>query len=94
MNALLLAAREAISNAQRHSGADRVSVYCEVGADEVALYVRDRGHGFDRALVAPDRRGIADSIEGRMARGSGRATLRTTPGAGTEVELVMPRSAS
>ena len=94
LGALLLAAREAISNAQRHSGADRVSVYCEVGASEVAVFVRDRGRGFDRAAVAPDRRGIAESIEGRMTRHGGRATVRSTPGAGTEVELVMPRQPS
>jgi len=92
--ALVLAAREAISNAQRHSGADRVSVYCEVGTTEVAVFVRDRGRGFDRAQVAPDRRGIAESIEGRMARHGGRATVSSAPGEGTEVELVMPRNGS
>ncbi len=92
LGSLLLAAREAISNGQRHSGADHVSVYCEVGTSEVSVFVRDRGRGFDRAGVAPDRRGIADSIEGRMARHGGRATIRSTPGEGTEVELVMPRS--
>ncbi len=90
--ALLDATREAISNAQRHSGATRVSVYCEVGADEVTVYVRDRGNGFDRSRIAPDRRGIAESIEGRMARRGGRAAVRTTPGSGTEVELAMPRT--
>jgi signal transduction histidine kinase len=92
--ALVLAAREAISNAQRHSGADRVSVYCEVGTTEVAVFVRDRGRGFDRTQVAPDRRGIAESIEGRMARHGGRATVSSAPGEGTEVELVMPRNGS
>jgi signal transduction histidine kinase len=93
LSALLLATREAISNGQRHSGADRVAVYCEVGTTEVTVFVRDRGRGFDRARVTPDRRGIAESIEGRMARHGGRATVRSTPGAGTEVELVMPRTA-
>ena len=91
LGALLLAAREAISNAQRHSGVERVSVYCEVSTDDVTVFVRDRGRGFDRAAVAADRRGIAESIEGRMARNGGRATVRSTMGEGTEVELVMPR---
>jgi signal transduction histidine kinase len=90
---LLLATREAISNAQRHSGAGKVSVYCEVGTSEVAVYVRDRGRGFDREHVAPDRRGITESIEGRMTRTGGRATVRTARDEGTEVELVIPRSA-
>jgi signal transduction histidine kinase len=91
LGALLLAAREAISNAQRHSGAKRVAVYCEVGAAEVSVFIRDRGHGFDRAGIAADRRGITDSIEGRLTRNGGRATIRSTVGEGTEVELVMPR---
>ncbi len=91
---LVLAAREAISNAQRHSGADRVSVYCEVGATDVAVFVRDRGRGFDRTQVPPDRRGIAESIEGRMVRHGGRATVSSRPGEGAEVELVMPRNGS
>jgi signal transduction histidine kinase len=94
LGALLLATREAISNAQRHSGVDRVSVYCEVDPSEVAVFVRDRGRGFERAAVAADRRGIAESIEGRMTRNGGRATVRSGLGDGTEVELVMPRGPS
>jgi signal transduction histidine kinase len=94
IGSLMLAAREAISNAQRHSGADRVSVYCEVGSSDVTMFVRDRGRGFDRTQVAPDRRGIAESIEGRMARHGGRANVTSTPGEGTEVELVVTRTGS
>lgn len=93
LGALLLATREAISNAQRHSGAETVSVYCEVDPSEVTMFVRDRGRGFDRRTVAADRRGIAESIEGRMGRHGGRATVRSAPGDGTEIELSMPRSA-
>jgi signal transduction histidine kinase len=94
LGALLLAAREAISNAQRHSGAATVSVYCEVGPTEVSVFVRDRGRGFERRAVAADRRGISESIEGRMARHGGHATVRSAPGDGTEVELTMPRTAT
>jgi signal transduction histidine kinase len=60
----------------------------------VHVFVRDRGVGFDRAAVPGDRHGLADSIEGRMARAGGRAVITSTPGEGTEVELVLPRSAS
>ena len=42
---LLLAAREAIVNAVRHSGAPSVSVYLEVEAQRVSIFVRDRGRG-------------------------------------------------
>ena len=91
---LLFAAREAIVNAQRHSGADAVDVYCEVDGDAVRVYVRDRGSGFDPDAVATDRRGIAESIRGRMARHGGTSEVRSTPGEGTEITLTMPRGRS
>ena len=50
--------------------------------------------GFDRAAVPADRRGLAESIEGRMERAGGRATIVTSPGSGTEVELHLPRGPS
>jgi signal transduction histidine kinase len=56
--------------------------------------VRDRGTGFDRAAVPPERRGVSESIEGRMTRRGGRATISSAPGQGTEVELSLPRKTS
>ena len=92
MQPLLLAAREAIVNAARHSGASVVSVYLEVESQRVSVFVRDRGRGFDPAAVASDRRGIAGSIIDRLARAGGTGQIRSTPGDGTEVEMSMPRS--
>ena len=83
-----------MTNAAKFSGVAEIAVYAEVGADAVAVFVRDRGAGFDRAAVAPDRRGIAESIEARLERAGGTAAIVTAPGAGTEVELRMPRSES
>jgi signal transduction histidine kinase len=90
---LVLAAREAMTNAAKFSGADEIYVYAETGPEQVAVFVRDGGSGFDRASVAADRRGIAESIEGRMQRAGGAATVVSAPGQGTEVELTLPRSA-
>ncbi len=89
--ALVSASREALANAARHSGAACVSVYFEVEPDQVTVFVRDRGKGFDLDQVPRDRRGIADSILWRMDRHGGKAVIRSEPGQGTEVELVMPR---
>ncbi len=91
---LVLAAREAMTNAAKHSTADEISVYAEAGPETVAVFVRDRGIGFDPAAVAGDRRGISDSIEARMARAGGTATVWSEPGNGTEVELTLPRGAA
>ena len=91
---LVLAAREAMANAAKFSGAEEVDVYAECDATRASIFVRDRGAGFDRGAVPPDRRGIAESIEGRMARAGGSATVTSSPGEGTEVELLLPRSES
>jgi hypothetical protein len=39
--------------------------------------------------VPPDRRGVRESIVGRMRRHGGRGRITSSPGAGTEVELVL-----
>ena len=86
---LVLAAREAMVNAAKHSGADKVDVYAEMGAERVEVFVRDRGSGFDQALVPPDRLGVRNSIVDRLRRHGGTAVIRTGPGEGTEVRLSM-----
>jgi signal transduction histidine kinase len=88
--ALVLAAREAIANAAKHSGVEDVSVFLDAGEAGISLYVRDRGAGFDPAAVAADRRGLSDSIRGRMERVGGTARIVSAPGAGTEIELELP----
>ncbi|OLR91135.1 histidine kinase [Actinokineospora bangkokensis] len=92
LTSVLLAAREAVVNAAKHAGVAEVSVYAEVEQDSVAVFVRDRGRGFDPAVVPADRHGLADSIRGRMERNGGEIRLRTAPGDGTEVQLHMPRA--
>ena len=91
VQAIVLAAREAMQNAAKFSGVDEISVYAEADGDGISVFVRDRGAGFDRAAVPPDRHGLAESIEGRLARAGGTATITSSPGAGTEVELRLPR---
>jgi signal transduction histidine kinase len=90
-NALVLAAREAMTNAAKFAGVDEIDVYAEVTDDEIAIFVHDRGKGFDRAAVPDDRQGLKESIEARLERAGGKATVTSTPGGGTEVELRLPR---
>ncbi|MGH2635080.1 MAG: ATP-binding protein [Actinomycetota bacterium] len=91
VRALVHACREAMVNAARHSGARGVSVYLEVEDDQVTAFVRDQGIGFSKSGVPADRRGIAESIEGRMERNGGVALVESEPGRGTEVRLRIPR---
>ncbi|UGS34144.1 ATP-binding protein [Capillimicrobium parvum] len=94
LEALAAAAREAMTNAGRHAGVESISVLARVADGEASVFVRDRGAGFDPAAVAEDRRGLRESITGRMARAGGRATVVSAPGDGTEVELLLPRRSS
>jgi signal transduction histidine kinase len=94
LEALVQAAREAMTNAAKFAGSERVDLYAEVAKDSVEVYVRDRGVGFDPQAIPADRRGVRDSIVGRMQRHRGRAEVHSRPGEGTEVELAMARSAS
>jgi signal transduction histidine kinase/phage shock protein PspC (stress-responsive transcriptional regulator) len=87
VDALVQAAREAVVNAAKHSGASSVSVYVEANGEHVTAFVRDRGHGFDPDGVPADRQGIASSIRDRMARHGGNATITSSSTDGTEVML-------
>lgn len=90
--ALIAAAREAATNAAKF-GAEPISVFAEVTGEGVEVYVRDRGPGFDPEAIPPDRSGVRESIRGRMHRAGGTATIDSSPGAGTEVRLLLPRPA-
>jgi signal transduction histidine kinase len=88
-SALAAAAREAILNAAKFAGAERIDVYAELSDERAEVFVRDRGAGFDPEAVPADRRGVRESIVGRMQRHGGTAEVRSQPGGGTEVELTL-----
>jgi signal transduction histidine kinase len=89
--ALVLAAREALTNAAKFAGVEEIDLYAEVTDAEIAVFVRDRGAGFDPTTVPDDRQGIRESIRGRLERAGGSAVVTSVPGGGTEVELRLPR---
>src|SRR5215472_7257816 len=93
LHALLEAAREAVVNAAKWSGAGVISLYAEAAAEDVEVVVRDRGKGFDPSAVPADRKGMAESIHGRMSRHGGTVAVQTAVGEGTKVSLKMPRRA-
>lgn len=90
-------AREALTNAARHSGAVRVETELEYTTDgTVRLAVRDDGAGFDTSTVRSDGFGLV-SMRERAARAGVALTIITEPGAGTEVvasytAVALPRS--
>jgi signal transduction histidine kinase len=87
---VLAAAREAVVNAARHSGAARIDVFAEIEDGVLQVFVRDTGAGFDPTAVPADRRGLRESVVGRLERAGGTAAVRSTLGEGTEIELRLP----
>ena len=92
LTAVVRAAREAMTNAAKHSGAPKIDVFVEVEPSRIEVFVRDRGMGFDPNAVAEDRLGVRRSIYERMERHGGKADIRSSPGEGTEVKLVVDRT--
>ena len=90
--AVVAAAREAITNAAKFAADTApITVYGEASDERLQVFVHDRGPGFDPRAVPEDRRGVRESIVGRMRRHGGRAEIRSAPGEGAEVELVLER---
>jgi len=89
--ALVAAVREALVNVAHHAGVDHVDVFVEADDTELTGFVRDTGCGFDRASISADRRGISESIVGRVQRAGGSAVVMSQPLVGTEVEIRLPR---
>jgi signal transduction histidine kinase len=86
-------AREALRNAQAHSGASSVRVEVSRDGDTARLVVADDGRGF--APADRERRGEAGHVgltllESLVAQSHGRLDIRSGPGAGTTVELEVP----
>ncbi|MDQ1246454.1 MAG: hypothetical protein QG597_822 [Actinomycetota bacterium] len=86
---LVEAAGEALRNSAKHAGVTDAALRVRVGQGSVEVVVSDQGRGFD-----PTRRstgfGITQSIKGRLDDAGGRATVESSPGAGTVVRLQWP----
>ncbi len=90
LEALVAASREALTNSAKFaSKGGPVRLYAEIENGSARVFIDDRGPGFDPDAIPEDRRGVRESIIGRMERYGGKAEVRSEPGDGTEVELTM-----
>ncbi|MGW0184744.1 GAF domain-containing sensor histidine kinase [Streptomyces sp. NPDC003362] len=89
--ALLRVAQEALHNALRHSGADRVDVALEKRGNGAVLRVTDDGSGFDPRQVRRAGRHLGlVSMRDRAGGVGGRLTVESAPGKGTTIEMEVP----
>lgn len=90
-NEIMRIAGEAISNAERHSGATEIAVELSYGAESLHLSIGDNGRGFDykSARGEADHYGLR-GLEERAALLQARVTVESTLGQGTTVTLITP----
>jgi len=81
---------EALRNVERHAGTGAADVTVAGGAGWAVVKITDHGRGFDPAATPPSRRGIRESLTGRMLAAGGRAAIASSPGAGTTVTVSWP----
>jgi signal transduction histidine kinase len=89
-------AQEAITNVVKHADAHRVQVKLSFESHRLRLSVSDDGCGF---AVSPDFQGYGGhwgliGMRERASQVRGKLKLRSTPGRGTELVLLVPYSAS
>ncbi|HKT04881.1 MAG TPA: ATP-binding protein [Rugosimonospora sp.] len=87
--ALLDAAREALTNVGKHAGVPDATLRVLVEPDGVTVEVLDRGRGYD-PVSSPPGTGQSGSILGRLIEVDGTATVDSTVGRGTRVALHVP----
>ncbi|MEV7659926.1 GAF domain-containing sensor histidine kinase [Streptomyces anulatus] len=89
--ALLRVAQEALHNALRHSGAERVSVTLARRGTDTVLRVTDNGGGFDPTAVRRAGRHLGlVSMRHRANSVGGRLTVASEPGKGATIEMEVP----
>ncbi|MCH0542505.1 GAF domain-containing sensor histidine kinase [Streptomyces sp. MUM 203J] len=89
--ALLRVAQEALHNALRHSGADRVAVRLTRAGPGARLVISDDGTGFDPHAVRRAGRHLGlVSMRDRAGGVGGRLAVHSAPGEGTTIEMEVP----
>ena len=83
---LLRIAQEALANALRHSGADRVEVALDVNGGRARLRVADDGSGFDVGAARSRHLGLTSMRERAEALG-GTLEIESAAGRGTTVSV-------
>jgi len=92
--AIFIIVQEAVNNARKHARAPEVTIYLYVEEGQLVASVRDRGHGFNLALVEStyNTRGSLGllNMRERARLAGGECRIRSTEGDGTTVEVRVP----
>lgn len=85
--------QEALANATRHAGAERISVRARATPEALHVTVQDDGKGFDAEALATVRLDGGQGLHGLRDRAEtldGRVEIDARPGGGTTLRLTLP----
>ncbi len=80
--------KEALNNAVKYSGTEKIAVSAANGNNVLTMIVKDEGKGFDTGTVVKGN-GL-ENIQTRAASVGGKLSIDSAPGSGTIVKLIMP----
>ncbi len=82
-------AQEALTNAQKHANAKKITLQLVTTAARVQLVIEDDGQGFDPEKLPQGRFGLVGLNE-RVKLLGGQFHLQSSPGQGTRLEVIVP----
>lgn len=85
---LVRIAKEALNNIAKHSKADHVEILFQRDKNDLLLWIRDRGQGFDPMKVSQGN-GL-NNMKSRAQSASGTLTIETAQGKGVALSLRLP----
>lgn len=88
IDAILHGAREALVNAAKHAGVEKIDLYSETASGTLIINVLDRGRGFDDGNRKHGG-GLDHSLVGRITAAGGSVSVVSSPGRGTDVTITM-----
>lgn len=80
--------KEAVNNAVKYSGAERIEIQATLQDKELQLRIKDDGKGFE-PLTTGRGNGL-DNMQNRAKELQGRLSIDTAPGKGTDILLSVP----
>jgi signal transduction histidine kinase len=91
--ALYRIAQEALNNVLKHAGDCQVQVHLQLAPERVYLQIGDNGRGFSPSTESGQGRHLGlISMGERASEIGGRLELHSTPGGGTTITVIVPRT--
>jgi signal transduction histidine kinase len=85
---IYLVVREALHNVMKHSGATRVNLRLRIEDFRFKIFIKDDGKGFDPGKLKFPGNGLVN-MRKRMSDIGGEILIKSEPGSGTEIELIV-----